>query len=129
MNPEQTELLKELELLNWGTTMPLMLMVGGEIRSVRGWGKAAIAVLDPARFESAAEEPDDLRSQVKGFIAMRLGEALAEAGAGPASLEDILAARAALEETLRNRLEPDFTPLGLAASRVTIEALNQVQGM
>jgi membrane protease subunit (stomatin/prohibitin family) len=124
MNPEQKELLQEFEHLNWGTTMPVTLLVGGEILSIRGWGNCSLEAADLPLFEAEAGDVDGLRGRVKMTIPMRLTDVLAEASAGKSGLDELMAGCAALEALLKSRLEADFKAMGLAIRQIKIESMN-----
>ena len=126
MNPEQNSLLTDLESHNWGTMMPVMLMIGAEVVSLRARGNCAIKPADLALFEAQVGDVDDFRGRLRSVFVQKINDVLGEASQGKTSLDEMKKDWAALESNLKSRVGEALEPLGLAVQQLKIEAIEAV---
>ena len=120
------ELPEDLAHLTWGTAMPVTILLGGEIISLRAHGTCSLAISHLQIFNECSQNMDKLRTQIRGYIPLRVAETLADPGPDKNTLDEMTADMAGLESSLKARLDLDMAPLGLEVRQVVIRAVQRI---
>ena len=126
MKQDQIELLKDLEHFNWGTMMPVMIMLGGNITSIRSRGYCCFMASNPQLFENQVEDTEGLRSRLRSLFPLKIGDILAEASIGKNNLDEIKKDWPDLENKLKSGVEEYLGGWGLSINQLAIEAIEQI---
>ncbi|OQA11598.1 MAG: hypothetical protein BWY63_03903 [Chloroflexi bacterium ADurb.Bin360] len=121
-------------LISWGTPMPAIVIVGGEMVRVRAFGKFAYAVENPQRLaelpdgsqlEEGAVE-DALVQRLRHGISLHCIDVLGELANNVERVEDLTGNTALLAEQIRERAACDFARFGLTLTVLEVESAQRM---
>ena len=117
---------QEFRNLRWGTGMPVLTQIGGEIVQARARGNCAVAVADPALLTEKVPDPENLSAQVRAQIVTAAIDALGEYGQQAETVAQFLAGGIPAGQILRAQVGPRLAALGLTLKMLSIEAIERV---
>jgi hypothetical protein len=126
MNMPLIELPKDLAHINWGTMMPVTLLIGGKITSLRARGTCSLAVNNFQLFKENSLDMDALRAQIRSYFSLRVADVLAEVSIGKTSLAGMIADKAGMENMLLSKANGDLASFGLVVQQLVIEAVESI---
>lgn len=115
-------------LISWGTSMPAIVIVGGEMVRVRAFGKFAYAVENPQRLAELSEgfQLEELVQRLRHGISQHCIDVLGELANSVERVEELTGNTVSLAEQIRERAASDFARLGLTLTVLEVESAQRM---
>jgi membrane protease subunit (stomatin/prohibitin family) len=120
------QLAQEWNDLQWGTVMPVTVMIGSELVQMRARGICSVAVSDPLQLEQKIPDPDNLVAFVKSLLAQVITDMLGKLSSDASNVGQLITITAETIQVLRVQLEPKFTAIGLRLKDVSIQVIEKL---
>jgi membrane protease subunit (stomatin/prohibitin family) len=120
------QLTQEWNDLQWGTVMPVTVMVGSDIVQLRARGSCSLAVSDPLKLEQKVPDPENLVAIVKSLLAQAITDVLGQRSSEISNVGQLATITAETIQALKAQLEPKFNPIGLQLKNVDIQVIEKL---
>jgi len=117
---------QEFNDLLWGTPMPVMVMINGQMTNLRVKGACSVIVVDVNSIQEKAPDAKALVSQVRTILAGAVIDIIIEASRAVSSVGELLSTTEKIANDLPIKAAPAMENIGLQINHLEIHAIEEI---